>query len=152
MIIIRSKITRLGSCKVTSSVIVWYLSLMLISIDICWYMILMSVWLWYPMISYTDIYRYLILICIDIWLLFLKLISWYLILISDLLIWGCIHIYLIIILINQYEAKMSTLNETIKDIDSKKKQLQETVDSLNDQVEMLKMEGTYCYILKRRQS
>uniref|UniRef100_K1S2I2 Kinesin-like protein n=1 Tax=Magallana gigas TaxID=29159 RepID=K1S2I2_MAGGI len=42
--------------------------------------------------------------------------------------------------IQQYEAKMSTLNETIKDIDSKKKQLQETVDSLNDQVEMLKME------------
>lgn len=47
----------------------------------------------------------------------------------------------------QYEAKMSTLNETIKDIDSKKKQLQETVDSLNDQVEMLKMEGMYCNIL-----
>lgn len=65
---------------------------------------------------------------------------------------SCIHIYLVIILINQYEAKMSTLNETIKDIDSKKKQLQETVDSLNDQVEMLKMEGTYCYILKHRQS
>lgn len=42
----------------------------------------------------------------------------------------------------QYEAKMSTLNETIKDIDSKKKQLQENVDNLNDQVEMLKMEGT----------
>lgn len=42
---------------------------------------------------------------------------------------------------------MSTLNETIKDIDSKKKQLQETVDSLNDQVEMLKMEGMYCNIL-----
>lgn len=92
---------------------------------------------------------------------------WYLIiiseidiLISDIDIWftctsmrlNCIHIYLIIILINQYEAKMSTLNETIKDIDSKKKQLQETVDSLNDQVEMLKMEGTYCYILKHRQS
>ena len=36
---------------------------------------------------------------------------------------------------------MSTLNETIKDIDSKKKQLQETVDSLNDQIEMLKMQG-----------
>lgn len=80
------------------------------------------------------------------------------ILISDIDIWfismrlSCIHIYLIIILINQYEAKMSTLNETIKDIDSKKKQLQETVDSLNDQVEMLKMEGTYCYTLKHRQS
>ena len=43
----------------------------------------------------------------------------------------------------QYEAKMSTLNETIKDIDNKKKQLQETVDSLNDQVEMLKMEGEW---------
>ncbi|XP_056007351.1 kinesin heavy chain-like [Ostrea edulis] len=42
--------------------------------------------------------------------------------------------------IQQYEAKMSTLNETIKDIDSKKKQLQENVDNLNDQVEMLKME------------
>ena len=38
---------------------------------------------------------------------------------------------------------MSTLNETIKDIDNKKKQLQETVDSLNDQVEMLKMEGEW---------
>lgn len=56
---------------------------------------------------------------------------------------GDIHWYLNY----QYEAKMSTLNETIKDIDSKKKQLQETVDSLNDQVEMLKMEGMYCNIL-----
>lgn len=74
--------------------------------------------------------------------------NWYL----DIWYWYLIYYYLIIILINQYEAKMSTLNETIKDIDSKKKQLQETVDSLNDQVEMLKMEGTYCYILKHRQS
>ena len=36
---------------------------------------------------------------------------------------------------------MSTLNETIKDIDHKKKQLQESVDQLNEQMEVLKMEG-----------
>ena len=36
---------------------------------------------------------------------------------------------------------MSTLNETIKDIDHKKKQLQESVDQLNEHMEVLKMEG-----------
>lgn len=147
MIIIRSKITPLGSCKVTSSVIVSYLSLMLISIDIWWYWCL----------SGCDIQWYLILISIDIWYWYALIFdyyfwNWYLDIWYWYLIYYCIHIYLIIILINQYEAKMSTLNETIKDIDSKKKQLQETVDSLNDQVEMLKMEGTYCYTLKHRQS
>lgn len=145
MIIIRSKITPLDSCKVTSSVIVWYLSLMLISIN-CLVVISNDILYWYLLISDIDMHWYLIIISeIDI-------------LISDIDICftsmrlSCIHIYLISILINQYEAKMSTLNETIKDIDSKKKQLQETVDSLNDQVEMLKMEGTYCYTLKHRQS
>ena len=40
--------------------------------------------------------------------------------------------------IQQHEAKMSTLNETIKDIDQKKRLLQENVDSLNEEIAKLR--------------
>ena len=41
----------------------------------------------------------------------------------------------------QHEAKMSTLNETIKDIDQKKRLLQENVDSLNEEIAKLRAQG-----------
>lgn len=40
--------------------------------------------------------------------------------------------------IQQHEAKMSSLNETIKDIDHKKRLLQENVDSLNEEIAKLR--------------
>jgi prefoldin subunit 5 len=36
---------------------------------------------------------------------------------------------------------MSTLNETIKDIDQKKRLLQENVDSLNEEIAKLRAQG-----------
>lgn len=41
----------------------------------------------------------------------------------------------------QHEAKMSSLNETIKDIDHKKRLLQENVDSLNEEIAKLRAQG-----------
>ncbi|KAK6165576.1 hypothetical protein SNE40_022480 [Patella caerulea] len=38
----------------------------------------------------------------------------------------------------QHEAKITTLNDTIKDIESKKRQLEETVDSLNEEIAKLR--------------
>ncbi|XP_069111571.1 kinesin heavy chain-like [Argopecten irradians] len=42
------------------------------------------------------------------------------------------------LLITQHEAKMSSLNETIRDMDLKKRQLEEQVDTLNDDYSALK--------------
>ena len=36
------------------------------------------------------------------------------------------------LLVGQYEAKMKSLNESIKDLDGKKRQLEEQVDTLNE--------------------
>jgi len=42
------------------------------------------------------------------------------------------------LLVGQYEAKMKSLNESIKDLDSKKRQLEEQVDTLNEDCSKLK--------------
>merc|ERR1712012_672074 len=42
------------------------------------------------------------------------------------------------LLVGQYEAKMKSLNESIKDLDGKKRQLEEQVDTLNEDVSKLK--------------
>ena len=43
------------------------------------------------------------------------------------------------LLVGQYEAKMKSLNESIKDLDSKKRQLEEQVDTLNEDCSKLKV-------------
>ena len=42
------------------------------------------------------------------------------------------------LLVGQYEAKMKSLNESIKDLDGKKRSLEEQVDTLNEDVSKLK--------------
>ncbi|BFZ02552.1 hypothetical protein BsWGS_05591 [Bradybaena similaris] len=44
--------------------------------------------------------------------------------------------------IQQYEAKMATLSETIKDVEHKRRQLEENVDSLNEEVARFKASET----------
>ena len=47
------------------------------------------------------------------------------------------------LLIQQYEAKMKSLTETIQDIESKKRKLEENVDSLNETLTGLKASGMF---------
>lgn len=51
------------------------------------------------------------------------------------------------LLIQQHEAKMNSLSENIRDMDHKKRQLEEEVDRLNEQYASLKAQGYYqCFI------
>ncbi len=43
----------------------------------------------------------------------------------------------------QHEAKMSTLTETIQDIESKKRELQDSVDTLSEEVAKRRAAGTF---------
>ncbi len=45
---------------------------------------------------------------------------------------NCSHV------LGQHEAKMKSLSENIKEVDSKKRELEEQVDSLNEEVSKLK--------------
>ena len=45
------------------------------------------------------------------------------------------------LLVGQYEAKMKSLNEAIKEADGTKRQLEEQVDTLNEEVSKLQAAG-----------
>ena len=47
------------------------------------------------------------------------------------------------LLVGQYEAKMKSLNEAIKEADGTKRQLEEQVDTLNEEVSKLQAAGNF---------